>query len=387
LSPEPILETRNLAFEYPNKTVALRDVSLTIPEGKKTVLVGSNGSGKSTLFLHFNGILKPKSGEVLYAGRKLGYSVKSLAELRTNISVVLQNPDDQIFSTTVEEDVAFGPMNLSLPREEVERRVDDALYLVGLEGMRERSTQQLSFGERKRVALAGALSMKPKVLIMDEPTAGLDSRMVHELLELADELNQSGLTVIMSTHDVEIAYSWADDMRVLHQGRLEFSGAPEEFFHDEAKLHEIGLVPPMLFELNQYLVRTKGESERPFPRTSAEMALKLFPGIRSSVGNGTIVSIGPNSDPKERPAIISSGKSDKVSVGVYGTRARKLTRDWGAEIDYRFNAFENSILGACEGRDFMLYADERLVPMIESKLQRLEESFDLRIARKQIELH
>ena len=275
--------------------MALSDISLTVPEGKKTVLVGSNGSGKSTLFLHFNGIHKPKSGEVLYAGKKLDYSSRSLADLRSNISVVLQNPDDQIFSTTVEEDVAFGPMNLSLPRDEVERRVDDALSLVGLEGMRERSTQQLSFGERKRVALAGALSMKPKVLIMDEPTAGLDSRMVRELLELADELNQSGLTVIMSTHDVEIAYSWADEMRVLHQGRLEFSGRPEEFFDKEAKLHEIGLVPPTLFEMNQYLVRTKAATEKPFPRTSVEMALKVFPSGRGAIGSGTIVPIGPNS--------------------------------------------------------------------------------------------
>ncbi len=384
MSPEPILETRNLTFEYPNKTVALRDVSLTIPEGKKTVLVGSNGSGKSTLFLHFNGILKPKSGEVLYGGRNVGYSARSLAELRTNISVVLQNPDDQIFSTTVEEDVAFGPMNLSLPREEVERRVDDALYLVGLEGMRERSTQQLSFGERKRVALAGALSMKPKVLIMDEPTAGLDSRMVHELLELADELNQCGLTVIMSTHDVEIAYSWADEMRVLHQGRLEFSGAPEEFFHDEAKLHEIGLVPPMLFEMNQYLVRTKEATERPYPRTSAEMALKVFPGSRSLVGGGTIVPIGSNSKPNDVLAAILSNGSDRTSVGVYGTRARRLTKEWGGKVDYSFNAFDDCILGACEGKDFVLCVDDQMVQMVESKLRRLEEHFNLKITRKRV---
>ncbi len=386
MSPEPILETRNLTFEYPNKTVALSDVSLTIPEGKKTVLVGSNGSGKSTLFLHFNGVLRPKSGEVMYAGKQVGYSAKSLTDLRTNISVVLQNPDDQIFSTTVEEDVAFGPMNLSLPREEVERRVDDALYLVGLEGMRERSTQQLSFGERKRVALAGALSMKPNVLIMDEPTAGLDSRMVRELLELADELNQSGLTVIMSTHDVEIAYSWADEMRVLHQGKLEFSGPPEDFFDDEPKLHQIGLVPPMLFEMNQFLVRTKGEAERPFPRTSAEMALKVFPGRRSSFGSGTIVSIGLDSNPQNGLAIIQENGSERASVGVYGTRARKLTREWGDKVDYRFNAYENSILRACEGRDFILYIDDILVPLVESKLRRLEEGFDIRIARKRIDL-
>ena len=384
MSPEPILETRNLTFEYPNKTVALRDVSLTIPEGKKTVLVGSNGSGKSTLFLHFNGILKPKSGEVLYAGRKVAHSAKSLAELRTNISVVLQNPDDQIFSTTVEEDVAFGPMNLSLPREEVERRVDDALHLVGLEGMRERSTQQLSFGERKRVALAGALSMKPKVLIMDEPTAGLDSRMVHELLELADELNQSGLTVIMSTHDVEIAYSWADEISVLHQGRLEFSGAPEEFFHDETKLHEIGLVPPMLFEMNQYLVRTKEATERPYPRTSAEMALKVFPGSRSLVGGGTIVPIGSSSKPNDILPVILINGSDRTSVGVYGTRARRLTKEWGGKVDYSFNAFDSCVLGACEGKDFVLYVDDKMVPMVESKLRRLEENFNLKITRKRI---
>jgi cobalt/nickel transport system ATP-binding protein len=382
LSPEPILETRNLTFEYPNNTVALKDVSLAIPEGKKTVLVGSNGSGKSTLFLHFNGILKPKLGEVLYAGRKLSYSAKSLTDLRSNIAVVLQNPDDQIFSTTVEEDVAFGPMNLSLPRDEVERRVDDALYLAGLEGMRERSTQQLSFGERKRVALAGALSMKPKVLIMDEPTAGLDSRMVHELLELADELNQIGLTVIMSTHDVEIAYSWADEMRVLHRGRLEFSGPPEEFFDDDAKLHEIGLVPPTLFEMNQYLVRTGKATERPYPRTSAEMALKVFTDSRRSVGCGTIISIGSGSKPEDILAAIRMSELDRASVGVFGTRARRLTKEWGVKVDYWFNAFDNSILGACEGKDFVLFVDDQMVPMVESRLLRLEKDFDLKISRK-----
>ncbi|MDD1770761.1 MAG: energy-coupling factor ABC transporter ATP-binding protein, partial [Methanomassiliicoccales archaeon] len=199
---EAILETKGLNFAYANGTVALKDVSVTVPRGKKTVLLGSNGSGKSTLFLHFNGVLKPRSGEVLYGGKRLSYDAKSLARLREDVAVVLQNPDDQIFSTTVEEDVAFGPLNLGLERKEVERRVEEALFLVDLEAVRERPTQQLSFGQRKRVALAGALAMKPKVLMMDEPTAGLDSRMVHEVLELADELNQTGMTVLMSTHDV-----------------------------------------------------------------------------------------------------------------------------------------------------------------------------------------
>ena len=164
-----------MTYAYPNGTVALREISLSIPAGKKTVVLGSNGSGKSTLFLHFNGVLKPKQGEVYYSGRKVDYGKRSLVELREQVAVVLQNPDDQIFSTTVEEDVAFGPLNLNLSKEEVERRVDEALFLVDLEDVRGRPTQQLSFGQRKRIALAGALAMKPKVLMMDEPTAGLDS--------------------------------------------------------------------------------------------------------------------------------------------------------------------------------------------------------------------
>jgi cobalt/nickel transport system ATP-binding protein len=250
--------------------------------------------------------------------------------------------------------------------------------------MRERSTQQLSFGERKRVALAGALSMKPKVLIMDEPTAGLDSRMVRELLELADELNQSGLTVIMSTHDVEIAYSWADEMRVLHQGRLEFSGRPEEFFDEEAKLHEIGLVPPTLFEMNQYLVRTKAATEKPYPRTSVEMALKVFPSSRGAIGRGTLIPIGPNSGSKEVMEAIGTNDPRRTSIGVYGTRARRLAKEWGLKVDHWFNAFDNSILGACEGRDFMLCVDEQMVSLVESKLNKLEEDFDLKISRNRV---
>ena len=162
----------------------------------------------------------PRAERSLFEERPLKYDQKSLAALREQVAMVLQNPDDQIFSTTVEEDVAFGPMNLLLEKEEIERRIDEALHLVGMEDMRQRPTQQLSFGQRKRVSLAGALAMKPRVLIMDEPTAGLDSEMVHELMELSDELNHSGMTMIMSTHDIETAYEWADEMMVMHQGRI-----------------------------------------------------------------------------------------------------------------------------------------------------------------------
>lgn len=383
---DPIIETRNLTFEYSNRCVALDDVSLTIPSGKKTVILGSNGSGKSTLFLHFNGILRPRSGEVHFDGKMISYASKALTELRKKIALVLQNPDDQIFSTTVEEDVAFGPMNLSLPRIEVEKRVEDALRLVGLEEMRERPTQQLSFGERKRVALAGALSMNPKVLIMDEPTAGLDSRMVRELMELADELNQKGMTVIMSTHDVETAYSWGDEIRVLHQGRLAFSGVPEDFFEDGVKVHDIGLVPPMLFEMNQYLVRMEGREEKPFPRTTVELVQKIFHGDTRTIGSGTIATISIDPDPKEVRMVTQRHKDESRTVGACGTRAKRFVEEKGIRTDYRFNAFENSVLGASEGRDFLLYIDSQLVPLLEIKFERLEREFGLKIPRRYVEV-
>jgi cobalt/nickel transport system ATP-binding protein len=386
MTGQSILKTKELDFSYPNGVLALKNVSMDIEKGKKIAFLGPNGAGKSTLFLHFNGILRPKNGEVLFEGTPLRYDQKSLATLRKQVALVLQNPDDQIFSTTVEEDVAFGPMNLSLPREEVERRVDDAMRLVGLEGLRERPTQQLSFGERKRVALAGALSMEPKVLIMDEPTAGLDSRMVRELLELADELNQRGLTVIMSTHDVETAYSWADEIRILHQGRLEFSGLPEEFFKDGTEVHERDLVPPMLFELNKHLNRMRGEAEEPYPRTPTELVQKIFPENMKETGKGTIIAIGSDSGSIKSPATIQDSKDNSKSIGVYGTAARRFVEENGIPVDYKFDAFENCILGASEGGDFLLYIDSRLAPLIESKFRKLENCFGLAIERRYIGL-
>jgi len=379
LAPGPILETRNLTYQYPNGTVALDGVSLTIPEGKKTVVVGSNGSGKSTLFLHFNGVLKPKSGEVLYSGRQVEYSAKALAALRTNISVVLQNPDDQIFSTTVEEDVAFGPMNLGLETAEVERRVDEALFLVDLLEVRGRPTQQLSFGQRKRVALAGALAMKPKVLMMDEPTAGLDSRMVHELLELADELNQKGLTVIMSTHDVETAYEWADEIRVMHRGRMEFSGLPEDFFSDESKVHSLSLTTPMLFDMNRRVRAFRGDEERPYPKTTEEMVHKLFPKPQLKVGSIKLVKITMQPYQHTGSAASSNGGEHKVSVGVYGTMARRWAHDKGVNVDYVFNALEHCVREVSMGKDFIMLVDDAMVGLVQRKLREMGEDFGFQV--------
>lgn len=378
MDPEPILETRNLTFEYPNKTMALCDVSLSIPCGKKTVILGPNGSGKSTLFLHFNGVLKPKSGEVLYSGKRVDYSSKVLADLRANVSVVLQNPDDQIFSATVEEDVAFGPLNLSLGMGEIEKRVDEALHWVGLEGYREKPTQQLSFGERKRVALAGSLAMKPKVLIMDEPTAGLDFEMMHELMELSDELNYRGLTVVISTHDVETAYEWADEVRALKMGRLVFSGKPEEFFEDGELLHELGMMPPLAFTLNQQHHLRTGANERPYPRTITELAHKFFSTDRRLVGKIHLVCVDLE---KEKPLAPHQQQVSHLHFysGVYGATARRYARERRLDVHYRFHSIEYAILLASMGHYFLLYSDSSLCQQVESRIWELENRMGIKV--------
>lgn len=374
----PILETRHLTYAYSKRSLALDDVTLTIPAGRKVVVLGANGSGKSTLFLHFNGVLRPMKGEVLYEGAAVDYGKRSLARLRSEVSVVMQNPDDQIFSATVEEDVAFGPLNLDLPREEVERRVDEALYLVDLEGLRQRPTQQLSFGQRKRVALAGALAMKPKVLMMDEPTAGLDSRMVHELMELADELNRRGLTVIMSTHDVETAYAWADEVRVLDAGRLSFSGRPEEFFRDEAKVHSLGLTTPMLFDMNMRLEALRGVPEEPFPRTMEEMMQKMFPRPGPS-GRVSLVAVDADYRTKQFEVAAPRREPPGAKAGVYGTIARRFVAEKGISVDFLFGSLEKCFREASQGRDFILYVDEPLIPVVEERILEIAHVFGLSI--------
>jgi cobalt/nickel transport system ATP-binding protein len=402
-----IIETKNLSFSYSGKANALSDVTLSIPAGKKTVFLGPNGSGKSTLFLHFNGVHKPDSGEVHFAGNKIRYDSQSLAKLRSQVAVVFQNPDDQIFSSTVEEDVAFGPLNLGLERGEVEARVEEALSWVGISSLRSRPTQQLSFGQRKRVAIAGALAMKPSVLIMDEPTAGLDAQMVHELLELSDELNAAGLTVIMSTHDVETAYEWADSVRALHVGKCVFSGKPEEFFSQEELLHKLGLVPPLPLLLNKQMHWRRGVSERPYPKSIVELSHKLFSDGKAKQGTIRIVcldvevetnmehkasakkpasalmpaSAAPDADLGTSAITSSSPRLSKSHLlsGVYGAYARRMAEEGRIDVHYRFHALEHALLQASLGNDFVLYADSSTCALVEERAIALEKKIGLKI--------
>ena len=200
-----IIETVDLCYTYDGSARrSLDGVSIGIRRGSKTVILGANGAGKSTLFYQFNGVSEPEKGKVLFDGEPVSYKRRHLRALRSRVAVVLQNPDDQIFGQTVEADVAYGPSNMGLPADEVEARVASALHEVGLEDLRKRVTGQLSYGQRKRLALAGALAMRPEILVLDEPTAGMDPQMAHDVMELANQLHADGTTVVISTHDVDL---------------------------------------------------------------------------------------------------------------------------------------------------------------------------------------
>ena len=213
-----ILETRSVDYSYGDGTRALNNVSLSLEEGKKIALVGPNGAGKSTLMLMFNGILRPTAGEILFHGRSLSYDSASLREVRRKVGMVFQNSDDQLFAPTVYQDVAFGPVNLGFPPEKVKKYVGYALQYVGLSGYERRPPHHLSGGEKKRAAIAGILAMEPEVMILDEPTSNLDPASSEEIMEMLDELNLGGKTMIISTHDVDLAYRWADDVVLMKDG-------------------------------------------------------------------------------------------------------------------------------------------------------------------------
>ena len=178
---ESHLSVKNLSYTYPDGTRALKNVNMEIFKGEKVAIMGPNGAGKSTLFSHFNGLTEPTSGYLELDGKKMEYDKKTLLEIRQKVGIVFQDPNDQLFAPTVKEDVAFGPMNLGLDYEEVEKRVNEALELVGMKKFKDKTPHHLSGGQQKRVAIAGIIAMRPEIMILDEPTAGLDPQGVDQL--------------------------------------------------------------------------------------------------------------------------------------------------------------------------------------------------------------
>ncbi|UUU19836.1 energy-coupling factor ABC transporter ATP-binding protein [Streptomyces sp. DSM 40750] len=213
---EPLLVAlRGASFAYEDGPAVLSDLDFEVHEGRALALLGRNGSGKTTLMRLLSGGLRPGTGELAVEGQPVTYDRKGLTRLRTTVQLVVQDPDDQLFAASVAQDVSFGPLNLGLSDAQVRARVDEALGALGITALADRPTHLLSYGQRKRTAIAGAVAMRPRVLILDEPTAGLDPDGQERLLATLDELRRSGTTVVMATHDVDLALRWADDAALL----------------------------------------------------------------------------------------------------------------------------------------------------------------------------
>ncbi|MDS4020990.1 MAG: ATP-binding cassette domain-containing protein [Candidatus Competibacter sp.] len=272
----PLLAAHGLEYVYPGGVIALRGLDLSIERGQKLAILGSNGSGKTTLLLHLNGTCKPARGEIRLDGQPVLYDHRALNHWRRRVGLVLQEPDDQLFAATVGQDVSFGPLNLGLSEAETRERVDEALAALRVAHLADRATHALSFGQKKRVAIAGVLAMRPEILVLDEPTAGLDSHGVTHLLGALQQLHDAGTTLVFSTHDVELAYVWADRVAVFHDGTVLSQGETAAVLGDRDMLHRARLRSPLLLELAQLLREAEGGDECWPPPRSREALLALL---------------------------------------------------------------------------------------------------------------
>ena len=276
-----VIELQQVDYRYPDGSRGLDGISSAFEKGKKSTVLGLNGAGKTTLFLHCNGILKPRSGRLLFYDTPFDYTRKSLCSLRSRVGLVFQNPDAQLFSASVREDVSFGPMNMGLPIAEVRSRVEESLKSVGMLQFAEKPAHSLSYGQKKRVCIAGVLAMKPEILILDEPMAGLDVAMQQELVGLLDELHATGITVVIATHDIDFAYQWADKVNLLAEGRCIASWDACQLPELLKELSDSGVGVPKVAELYRQLLDTGIINQNlPIPRSHNDL-LGLINHIRN----------------------------------------------------------------------------------------------------------
>lgn len=358
-----MLAAEDVSFRYGRGApLSLSRVTLDFRAGVKTAVVGANGAGKSTLFFLLNGLYRPEEGRVLFRGEPLSYRHGFLTRMRSEVAVLLQNPDEQIFRPYVGEDVAFGPANLGLRREEVAARVDEALLRTGIAELKDRSALRLSYGQRKRVALAGVLAMRPRVLIMDEPTAGLDPQMASEVMEIAEQLHREGTTVVLSSHDADLTYAWADELRVLRCGKCVYAGAPEPFYADSEAVGLAGLLPPSAFGLNAGLAALQNRSPAPYPRTPAQLLAKVAGG--SAAGPLSVIPAGAGATAAAVREVLQAAHLEAVPRGLSGLSVRKSVELPQLGIDFYFDALDSCLRQCLVGTGAVLICDPALLPAV-----------------------
>lgn len=253
-----ILKAENLFYTYDDgKSHSLNGLSLEIRRGKKIAVMGPNGSGKSTFFLCCNGVYRPASGTVYFHGEPVDYTRKGLLRLRQKVGIVFQDPDNQLFSASVCQEIAFGLLNLGIPEKEARQEVERIMEEMEISSYRDRPTHALSGGQKKQVSIADILVMKPEIVILDEPAAALDPRHTELVNRAVDRMTRDGITVMMATHDVNYALEWADEVIVFRDGKAEAHGTPRQIFRDRELLKKTNLQCPAVLKLTDAL-KSKG---------------------------------------------------------------------------------------------------------------------------------
>jgi cobalt/nickel transport system ATP-binding protein len=366
-----ILEARDIRYRYPRGMEAIQGISFHIRKGEKIALVGPNGAGKSTLMLMFNGMIRPDSGTLLFDNEPISYDKASLRILRKRVGFVLQNPDRQIIAPTVYQDVAFGPVNLGYGESEVKSAVDAALRYVGLEGFERRPPHQLSGGEKKRVAIAGVLAMDPAILVFDEPTAGLDPSGSEDIMDLLDELNQGGKTVIISTHDIELAYQWANRAILLVEGKILQEAIPEVAFANPDLIRRARLSMPTLLELYGEMGKRGLTLPDRKPHTVLEMmnaidvAFDTSP-FRNEPGSITVGDV----DNLDRESLVAwRAAHPRTAIGAMGTRAKERASQEQLIPEFTYGVIDKCILRALRGQDTLILTTSSMAGRVVTRVE------------------
>lgn len=271
-----ILKAENVYFDYEDEeTHALNGLNLEIEKGKKYAVMGANGSGKSTFFFCCNGLHVPKSGKMYFKGEPFDYSRKGLLKIRQKVGIVFQNPDDQLFSASVFQEISFGALNLGNSEEEVRKDVEAIIAKLGITPFRNKPTHALSGGQKKQVSIADILVMHPEVIILDEPAAALDPYHTTLVNQIVDQMTAEGITVMMATHDVNYAFRWADQILVFKDGKLLMEGSPVEVFSNKKVLEETNLEQPAALQLFESLV-ARGILDKALPIPPTLRALEDY---------------------------------------------------------------------------------------------------------------
>lgn len=377
---ENVLTFEDVRFSYPGRPASLKGISFSIKKGKKVAVVGPNGAGKTTLLLMCNGTLVPEKGKIFVNGEEIAYDRAALRNVRSRVGLVFQNSDSQLFAPSVFSDVAFGPMNLHLPEEEIRERVSDSLFAVGLAGYEKRPPHHLSGGEKKRVAIAGILAMRPDILVADEPTASLDPATAAEIMDLLDELHEDGTTILLSTHDVELAYRWADEVILLADGKVLHQGQPAEVFTDYDLMKTARMTPPILLDLYLELVRRSILVPGIPPKGIPEMT-RLVEGS-CPVMTGTIY-LADTDDLTPESAKMILAKHPHRHTGAMGTRAKKFCFSAEISLEYTHGVVDKCLLSVMSGEDTLILTCGGMLDQVELRAAAFakESGIDVKVIR------